>query len=76
MRLILRRELDRPIMLGLGDRLAISYVEIEGVVRHEHETTIAIVKPHRAITVTEVATFETEFEGRKGYVAMLLEKKP
>ena len=76
MRVLGRKKLDRPIILGAGDSLVMSYVEVDGVVRNEKVTRFVVIKPQRAVTVDETVLFESEFEGRFVVGAMLLEVKP
>lgn len=73
MHVIGRVKLENPIIMANGDRLRLVYVEINGVVRVERPTTFAVIKPDRAITVTEAVLFEQEFDGRYALGAMLLE---
>jgi hypothetical protein len=74
MRILGRKLLDRPVILGAGDRLAMSYVEVDGVVRTERVTTFAVVVPSRAITVDEAVLIETEVGGRYAVGGLLLEQ--
>lgn len=75
MKMLGRQKLDKPIMLGLGDKFVLTYVEIDGVVRTERTTSLAVVVPHRAITVDAAVLFETEIDGRYAVGAMVLEAK-
>ncbi len=75
MRVIARKKLDKPIMLGAGDQLIMSYVEIDGVVRNYKVSQFAVVKPYRAVTVDEALLVEAEFEGRYIVGGMLVEAK-
>lgn len=75
MKILSRTKLPKPIILAAGDKLVMSYVEIDGVVRHEHETSFAVITPHRAITVDEAVLFEIEHEGRYMIGGLLVEVK-
>lgn len=74
MKILNRKKLDRPIMLGAGDTLRIAYVEIDGVVRHEHETEIATVVPRRRVTADTALLVETEIDGRYAIGGLLVEQ--
>ena len=75
MKFLGRQKLDKPIMLGLGDKFVINYVEINGVVRTEHSVSLGILVPHRAITVDHAVIFETEVDGHYAVGAMVVEAK-
>jgi hypothetical protein len=72
--LIGRHSLERPLILATWDRLTMSYIEVDGVVRTERRTDYAILKVPRVIIATEVALFESEFEGRYMVGGMLIER--
>lgn len=73
MHVIGRVKLEDPIIMAEGDLLRLAYISIDGVVRFERNTTFAILRPGRPVTVTEAVLFEREFEGRYAIGAMLLE---
>jgi hypothetical protein len=75
MKMLGRQKLDKPIVLGVGDKFVMTYVEIDGVVRTERTTALAVVVPHRAITVDQAVMFETEIDGRYAVGTMVLEAK-
>ena len=76
MKFLGRQKFDQPIMLALGDKFVINYIEINGVVRTERSVSLGILVPHRAITVDHAVIFETEVDGRYAVGAMVLEAKP
>lgn len=73
MRVLSQRTLPRPVILAASDKLVMTYVEVEGVVRHERETTLGVVAPSRQITVDQAVLFEMEMEGRYIIGAVLVE---
>lgn len=75
MKVIRRRMLSKRIILGAGDEMTLTYVEIDGVVRNVKETTIAKMIPYRGTLVDEALIVEGEFEGRYMIGTMLLEAK-
>jgi hypothetical protein len=74
MKVLGRKVLDRPIILGAGDRFVMSYVEVDGVVRTERVTAFAVIMPSRAITVDEAVLIEAEIDGKYAVGGLLLER--
>jgi hypothetical protein len=74
MKIMSRQELPKPLILAAGDTMALHYVEVDGVVRHEKITTIAVMRPSRAITITETIVVRTMIEGRLAIGVMMIEQ--
>lgn len=64
MKVLSHSKLSRPVLLAASDKLVMSYVEVDGVVRHERETVLGVVAPSRQVAVDQAVLFEDEFEGR------------
>jgi hypothetical protein len=76
MKILRRRPLQKPIILAAGDKLIMSYVEIDGVVRTERVTTFAVISPHRSIRVEEAVLVEGEVDGRYAIGGLVIEASP
>lgn len=76
MRVLRRRPLPKPIILAAGDKLIMSYTEVDGVVRTERVTTFAVITPHRSIRVEEAVLVEGELDGQYVIGGLLVEAPP
>lgn len=74
MKILGRKVLGRPIIMADGDRVVMSYIEIDGVVRTEKVTAFAVVAPTRAITVDEAVLIEAEIDGKYAVGGLLIER--
>lgn len=63
-RMLRRLLLPEKILLGAGDQIRLTYIEINGVVRTERTIEIAKMMPYRSTLVNEALMVEGEVYGR------------